>query len=385
MIGYPLDSHVTYDPDGTPVFDRGISSAPLRTLIRKLFSDGIMPNPSTNMQVVAGSGMTVEVQRGFAITGGCMKLLEDIETLSLDASDANLNRYDAVVLRLDDNDNVRTCDLAIRKGTAASDPVPPELRRDDVIWEICLALVYVPAHSSSVLDGNITDTRLDTEKCGYISSISEFDTTTLYKQIQSDLAYFREEEQARLMAWFNTFIDELTQDQAINLQNQINVLDYKINNLDVLDSTEEVAANTDPGKITGALATKSLIDSLNALQWKKFGSIKNNQTIDISSLLTDKKEIKMKAFYDSTIYRIHDIKYFDSDDLTGSRYYTFGGVISHGNTSDHVMYTELITIHINNGVVNIDKAQGGESGTAGKTTYVINERIGYSNIEIYYR
>ena len=221
MIGYPLDSHVTYEPDGTPVYDRGISSAPLRTLIRKLFSDGIMPNPSTNMQVVATTGMTVAVQPGFAICNGCMKLNEDIEELTLDAGDNTLHRYDAIVLRLDDNDNVRTCELAIKKGTLASDPLPPELRRDDVIWEICLAIIYVPAHSSVISNGNIEDTRLDTERCGYISSISEFDTTTLYQQIQSDLADFRTNEQAQFLAWFKELKDELDENQAAHLQAEI--------------------------------------------------------------------------------------------------------------------------------------------------------------------
>lgn len=264
MIGYPLDSHVTYEADGTPVYDRGISSAPLRSLIKKLFSDGVMPNPSTNMQVVASTGMNVQVQAGFAITGGCLKLLESAETLTIEAA-STLPRIDAIVLRLDDNDNVRTCELAVKKGTAASSPVAPTVRRDEVMWEICLAQIAVAANTTVITNANITDTRLDTDLCGYISSISEFDTTTLYQQIQSDLEFFREDEQARLTAWFDTFIDELTTDQAINLQNQINVLDYKIDNLDVLDTTEEIAANTDPGKITGALATKSVIDSLSAL------------------------------------------------------------------------------------------------------------------------
>ena len=51
MIGFPFDSHVTFESDGTPVYDRAITSAPLRKLIAKLLTDGVLPNPSTNLQV----------------------------------------------------------------------------------------------------------------------------------------------------------------------------------------------------------------------------------------------------------------------------------------------------------------------------------------------
>ena len=50
MIGYPLDSHVVFN-DGIPEYDRAISSAPLRELIRRLFSDGVLPDVATNLQV----------------------------------------------------------------------------------------------------------------------------------------------------------------------------------------------------------------------------------------------------------------------------------------------------------------------------------------------
>ena len=41
MIGFPFDSHVTFESDGTPVYDRAITSAPLRKLIAKLLTDGV--------------------------------------------------------------------------------------------------------------------------------------------------------------------------------------------------------------------------------------------------------------------------------------------------------------------------------------------------------
>lgn len=228
MIGYPLDSHITYTDDGIPVYDRAISSAPMRKLLKKLFSDGVMPNPSTNMQVSAGEGMNVIVQPGFAMCNGCMKLEEAQRTLAVQASDATYDRIDSVVLRLNDNDSERICDFYIIQGTAAASPVRPELTRDESIWELGLADLFISKGSTLISNQRITDTRYETARCGIISSISQIDSTTLYQQVQSDLLGFREEEQAAFMEWFNTMKDQLSTDAAGNLQTQIDEVNAKL-------------------------------------------------------------------------------------------------------------------------------------------------------------
>lgn len=223
MIGYPLDSHVTYLPDGTPVYDRAITSAPYRKLIKSLFSDGILPNPSTNMQVTAATGLAVNVFAGFALCNGCQKLQETNVVLSeFKAADTTYNRIDTVVLRLDDNDDVRECELHVVTGIPASKPIAPELTQTNSIWEIGLANVLIKANSTQISNANITDTRYDSTRCGIISSISEFDTTTLYQQIQADLAEFKNINEADFTIWFEGIKAQLSTDQAGHLQNQIN-------------------------------------------------------------------------------------------------------------------------------------------------------------------
>ena len=224
MIGFPFDSHVTYEADGTPVYDRAISSEPLRKLIGKLLTDGVLPNPSTNMQVSAGTGMNVLVEPGFAICSGGMKLEESQRTLAVQASDSSYDRIDTVVLRWNDNDSDRICDFYIVEGTPAASPVRPSLTRTESIWELGLADLFISKNSTEISNQRITDTRYETARCGIISSITEFDTTTLYQQVQADLAGFKEEEQADFIAWFNEMKGQLSDDAAGNLQNQIGTL-----------------------------------------------------------------------------------------------------------------------------------------------------------------
>ena len=221
MIGFPFDSHVTYETDGTPVYDRAISSEPLRNLLHKLFTNGILPDVSTNLQVVAGSGMNVVVKAGFAIVQGCLKLEENDRTLALQASNATNDRIDTVVLRLNSNDDQRYCDLYIREGTPASNPTRPNLVRSDSVYELGLADIFVSKTITSITQSKITDTRYEAERCGVISSLSEYDTTTIYSQVQADLKEFKDTEQAEFLAWYENIKNILDESTAGHLQNEI--------------------------------------------------------------------------------------------------------------------------------------------------------------------
>lgn len=242
MIGYPLDSHVTYKTDGTPVWDRAISSAPYRKLIKSLFSDGVLPNPSTNLQVSAGTGMKVNLYAGFAICNGCQKLQETNMSLDIATASAVNDRIDTVILRLNDNDDVRECEFYVLTGTPAVAPVRPALTQTDSIWEIGLADILVKANSTQISNANITDTRYETARCGVISSISEFDTTTLYQQVQADLQEFRDINQAEFIAWVDSLENKLSGDVAGNLQLQIDELN------DFVDHGSLYSTNTETFK-----------------------------------------------------------------------------------------------------------------------------------------
>ncbi len=254
MVGFPFDSEVVYDPEtGDPQFDRAVSSQPLRKLLSELFTTGVMPNPSTNLQVSAGTdGMTVEVAAGFAVVRGglCQEL--ETRTLEVTAASTSYDRIDTVVLRWNENIDVRTADLYIVAGTPAQNPVRPELQRNNSIYEIGLADVFVTRGIATITNDKITDTRYESERCGIVSSVSEWDTTTIYQQIQADLAGFKSNEEASFLTWYNAFTSDavadiedfedaqqtafdlwfqdimghLSQDAATDLQNQINDMAY---------------------------------------------------------------------------------------------------------------------------------------------------------------
>lgn len=281
MIGYPLDSHISFDKSGIPVYDRAITSAPLRKLTKSLFSDGVLPNPSTNLQVIA-DGEKIKIKAGFALCDGCHKLQEEDLSLSLPAADGTNSRIDTVVLRLNNNEDVRECEFHVISGIAAASPVRPQLTRTESIWEIGLADIRRAANSTEIITANITDTRYETSRCGIISSISRFDTTTLYQQVQDDLDRFRNVSQVEFDQWFDTVKNILSGDTAGNLLNMINTANDQIDaiaeqigSLSSLSTTEKsnlVAAlnelkNTIPTK-TSQLTNDSGFKTTDTNTWK---------------------------------------------------------------------------------------------------------------------
>ena len=239
MIGFPLDSRVTYvtDPDTgviTPQYDRAVTSKPLKAYIRGIITTGVLPNPSDNLQVFPGTdGMTVIVHAGFAVIDGGLAKEDNNRTLEVTVSDVTYDRIDTVVVRWNDNDSVRNVDLYIKQGVPARNPVRPTLTREGSVYEIGLADIFVTKNVRTITAEKITDTRLESARCGVASSIAKWDTTTIYQQIQSDLAGFKSNEQAEFMTWFNAMKDQLTEDAAGKLQTEVDDVKGQLQNLQV--------------------------------------------------------------------------------------------------------------------------------------------------------
>lgn len=218
---YPMDSILTYDDNGVPQYDRAINSAQLRTLYHELLSDGVLLNNSTNLQVVANSTMNVTVKAGLCNIQGCIKKFEEDIDVTIESASTSYNRIDTIVARLDLNSDYRDIGIFVIKGTPASVPTRPELTRDTNVYEIALADILISANATTLSQSNISDTRLDTARCGIISAIAEFDTTELYNQIQTDLKEFQESNELDFEQWFQNMKDQLSEDAAGNLQVQL--------------------------------------------------------------------------------------------------------------------------------------------------------------------
>ena len=92
-------------------------------------------------------------------------IMKQSSTLTLTSADAARTRIDRVVLRYDAA--AKKTSLLVLEGTPNSDsPVPPELTRTALIYDLCLAEITRPAGSTTISTSDISDTRADETVCG---------------------------------------------------------------------------------------------------------------------------------------------------------------------------------------------------------------------------
>lgn len=168
--------------------DRKYNAEDMNRPYKDLVSNGVFPNPSTQLQVLASSGMTVSVSTGGGLFGNGWAYNDAPVLLTLDPAEATLNRIDAIVVKRDESELVRDTILYVKKGTPASTPTAPSMTRDGYVDEYCLAQIYVGAKVTQITQAEITDTRPDTNVCGWVTGlIKQVDTSTLF--IQWETAY----------------------------------------------------------------------------------------------------------------------------------------------------------------------------------------------------
>lgn len=231
MIAFPFDSHISgYDENGYPIYDRASTSEEFALFFNCLLRNGVFG--SGMCQVLAGSGMTATVDVGGMMIQGRFGYITERETVNFDAAESRA-RYDTVVLRRDLSSSVNNIVCAVVKGAASTNPQPPSLTRDGTIWELGIANVYIPANASAVSQANISDTRLNSERCGLVAAVlTDIDTTGLYNQIQADMQQFKDVEQANFEAWFESLQTNLEGDVAATLTGDVALLKQDVSRIE---------------------------------------------------------------------------------------------------------------------------------------------------------
>ena len=213
--------------------DRLYQAADFAEFFNSLVTNGVFPSPTTNLQVLSNSNMTVTLKAGPAWIKGYHYTNDSDLILPITVADGVLNRIDRIVIKLDTV--ARNITAVVKKGVIASSPVAPVLQRDADAYELGVADVYVGAGVVSVTQANITDQRMNTALCGWVNSLIQADTTAIFNQYQ---AWFTAQSgtyntqmtasettfEADFNTWFNAMKGQLTTDAAGNLQTQINLL-----------------------------------------------------------------------------------------------------------------------------------------------------------------
>ena len=226
--------------------DRKYKASDFAEYFKTFIGNGVFPNPSSNLQVIANGDMTLTISPGFAWINGYMYHNTDNLILTVDHSDSALKRVDRVVIKCDFvNREIKTY---IKKGTFSQSPVAPALERSVDAYELCVAEIQIDNNVVAIQQSKITDTRLNNEVCGIVTqTVETIDTTALFNQIEA----YKQEFELQNMNWFNattvklgddfniwfdTVKGILNEDVAGNITNRLLTLEDKVNNLDLIAS-----------------------------------------------------------------------------------------------------------------------------------------------------
>lgn len=202
--------------------------------------NGVFPNPSTGLQVIANSNMTTSVKAGKGWINGYFIVNDGDYVLKHDNADGVLKRIDRVVMKL--NHVKREIEVLIKKGTFASSPVAPSLQRDADAYELALADVLINNGATQITQANITDQRLNKTVCGIVhSTVDQVDTTTIFNQYQewfkeitgstaTEIKAWQTQQKQEFDEWFATIQGILEGDVAANLAARIANLENGLSN-----------------------------------------------------------------------------------------------------------------------------------------------------------
>lgn len=198
---------VTYGFFNSLSGDRTYNADQMSEYFEGIVSNGVYENVGGALQVLASSGMTVNVQTGRALVD-CKWVKNDaILALEVTAAHATLSRYTAVVLRLDYTN--RLIEITTKDGTAATTPTKPTMTDTSSVKELCLAYIYVGAGVTAITQAKITDMRASS-LCGWVTGVIEqVDTATLWAQWQDAYQAFYDDMASEFQTWFDNLTAQL--------------------------------------------------------------------------------------------------------------------------------------------------------------------------------
>lgn len=183
-------------------YDRVYAAAQFANYFACFIGNGVFLGQGRDLQVTAAipAAMSVNLLAGRAWINGYWYSTDTTIPLSLELSDAVNPRIDSVILRYDIS--ARTITAEVITGTPSASPVAPALVRNADYYDLKLAEIRVNAGAITIAPSMITDTRPNSDVCGWVSGlIDQVDTTALFEQFQAALNEFITNETTTFAEW----------------------------------------------------------------------------------------------------------------------------------------------------------------------------------------
>lgn len=221
--------------------DRKYDALDLSSIFDGIIEDGVFATLNNQFAVKPGTGMQVTVDTGKAWFNHTWTINDAILPLTIEAADITLDRYDAVVLEVNNTDPVRRNDIKIIKGTPAGIPKKPTLVNETDVHQHALAYILVGKGVTSI-EARFIEIVVGKSETPFVTGpLKTVPIDELFAQWESEFDY-----------WFENLKGNLEGDVAANLQKQI---DERVKIADRA-TNEELATGTNENKWVSAKGLK---------------------------------------------------------------------------------------------------------------------------------
>lgn len=257
--------------------DRKYNALQIAQLFDGVIEDGVYMNIYNQFRVTANEGLIIQVDTGRSWFNHVWTLNDSILLLTLDPAEILFDRIDAVVIRIDHTEAVRSANnIMIVKGTPSADPVRPTLQNGPDVFDHPLCYIRVPAEATSISQENITN-MVGTSECPFVVGAAQgMNIDMLISQWQSqwnnwynkitangeaDLKEWMDQTQFEFKTWFEQLQTILDGDVAANLAKEVLALKDKFKTLvreytiyDTVDDTnDEPIQDSEGNNIEGGI------------------------------------------------------------------------------------------------------------------------------------
>lgn len=276
--------------------DRRYDARQMASIFDGLILDGVFASIGTAFIVKATTGQTVNVGIGKAWFNHTWTLNDSILPLEAPDSEILLDRIDAVVLEVNHDESVRANTIKFVKGEPSSSPVRPEMIKSGGVYQYPLCYIYRKSSSTAITQADITnmvgkpetpfitgllrvinidevlgqwEDQLDQYLARETASIDAWfaaQDEELRAWVEAFKADCREEarlldewtatEKEDFLAWYQSIKDQLSEDQAGNLQLQIDreeidrvlLVGFANGTKEILDEGRKIISTSDDGR-----------------------------------------------------------------------------------------------------------------------------------------
>lgn len=190
-------------------WDRDYTANQFMKYFSLFVGNGVFVSPTNQLKVIPGTGLSVIITEGWGFINGAWYHNDSNLEVPLVTNGTSNNRVDSIRLRY--SESSRSISSAVFTGDT-------NLVRGETVYDLELAEVIVTPGSVTISASNITDTRTNENKCGFVKGLVEvISTEDLFSQFES---LFND--------WFLTVKNQVTGDLAIRLQAEFEELNQNV-------------------------------------------------------------------------------------------------------------------------------------------------------------